>query len=611
MLAISIAVSVPIGCSFAQPPRFLPLVNPAVKLAQSTQPGGNTDPAKPSQPSGQTSDAGQQPRASEGVPPLQDLPRSPEKSPTEQIQQAIQANNAAQRAAMPNPSADNESKKPDSKPSDSKPSDRNPSDPKATDSNASGAKSAQPNPDQGTADPLALPGLTLADVVASTIQAFPQIEQARLQAGVAAGEATSAWGFYDHKLQGYSLGEPTGYYENYRSGIGVARQLWWGGYLSAGYRNGRGDFAPWYKERETNKGGELKLALVQPLLQGRAIDPSRVAVLQANLRVQAVAPEIERQILSISRESAEIYWQWVAAGAYLRSQEELLKLAEIRGEQLRDLVKAGKNKSIDLTFNDQLIAERKLKAIETRQKFREYGVKLSFYLRDEVGQPLYPREEWVPQSFPNIEALPPGDFPSDMSAALSRRPELRGLSLDVQQAILDLRLAENQTAPQLDLISAASQDVGTPVSSINDKGQFELELGIEGELPIQRRKARGKIQSTRNKIAQLEQKIRQQQDKIGVELMTARNALDQAALEIVQAEAALRSSKEVVEMYYFAFEKGQVDLIYINLLESKVNEFEIKLAQAREKWYVALAAMQAALGLDPLEQALSVSARSP
>ncbi|MDX1930265.1 MAG: TolC family protein [Pirellulaceae bacterium] len=466
---------------------------------------------------------------------------------------------------------------------------------------------APSNSAEAVTDPLASPALTLADVVASTIQAFPQIEQARLQAGVAAGEATSARGFYDHKLQGYSLGEPTGYYENYRSGIGVARQLWWGGYLSAAYRNGRGDFAPLYKERETNKGGELKLAMIQPLLQGRAIDPARVEVLQANLRIQAVAPEIERQILVFALESSEVYWQWVAAGSYLRSQEELLKLAEVRDKQLRDLVTAGANKAIDLTFNELLIRERTLKTIETRQKFRELGVKLSFYLRDEVGQPLYPREEWVLPTFPRIENLPPGDFNADMSAALARRPELRTLSLDVQHTTLELRLAENQMFPQLDLISAASQDVGTPASSLNDKGQFELEMGIEGELPIQRRKARGKIQSTRSKLAQLDQKIRLQQDKIGVELMTARNALDQAALEVVQAEAALRSSIEVLELYTFGYQKGQFDLVIINLQESKVTEYQIKLVESREKWYIALAAMQAALGLDPLEQAINIS----
>ena len=102
-----------------------------------------------------------------------------------------------------------------------------------------------------------------------------------------------------------------------------------------------------------------------------------------------------------------------------------------------------------------------------------------------------------------------------------------------------------------------------------------------------------------SKLAQLNQKIRLQQDKIGVELMKARNALDQAALEVVEAEAALRSSKEVLELYTFGYEKGQFDLVIINLQESKVTEYQIKLVESREKWYVALAAMQAALGLDP------------
>ena len=58
-------------------------------------------------------------------------------------------------------------------------------------------------------------------------------------------------------------------------------------------------------------------------------------------------------------ESAEAYWLWVAAGSYLRSQEELLKLAEVRDKQLKDLVAAGKNKAIDLTFNELLIPRAK------------------------------------------------------------------------------------------------------------------------------------------------------------------------------------------------------------------------------------------------------------
>ncbi len=478
-------------------------------------------------------------------------------------------------------------------------------------SGSSSVGSAENADSNATADSAAPQTLLLADVIASSIQSFPQIEQARLQAGIAAGETTSARGFYDHKLQGYTLNEPTGFYENSRSGIGIARQLWWGGYLSAGYRTGRGDFAPWYKERETNKGGEFKVSMVQPLLQGRAIDPARVELLQANLRLQAVAPEIERTILLIGREGSEIYWQWLAASSFLRSQEELLRLAEVRAEQLRVLLQEGAIKALDITFNEQLVAERRVKVIETRQKLRELGIKLSFYLRDEVGQPLYPREEWAPKVFPPIQELPPGDFPADLAAALSRRPELRGLSLEMQQVTLDLRLAQNQMAPQLDFISGASQDMGTPASSLNDKGQFELEVGLEGEVPIQRRKAIGKIQSTRGKLAQLDQKIRLQQDKIGVELMTARNALDQAALEVVQAEAALQASLKVLEEFNVALREGQVDLIYINILETKVTEYQIKLVESRQKWFAGLAAMQAALGLDPLEQAINLLSVEP
>ena len=449
--------------------------------------------------------------------------------------------------------------------------------------------------------------LALADVIASVARSFPLIEQARLQGGVASGEILSANGFYDHKLQGYTLSDPTGVYRNYRQGIGVARQLWWGGYLSAGYRLGRGDFEPWYKERETDKSGEFKLGLVQPLLQGRAIDPARVALFQANLRQQAVAPEIERAILNNALEASEHYWNWVAAGAILEAQRELLELAETRTKQLEDLAKAGKIKALDLVINDGLVAERKLKVIESEQKYRANGFKLSLFLRNEVGEPMVPSDDWLPSKFPAVQPMMPGDFQADMAAAMVQRPEPRLINLEIQQITWDNRLARNQMLPQLDLITEGSQDAGDPASSSNDKSRFELEVGLQGELPIQRRKARGKIQSTNAKIADKQQKLRYQEDKIGAELRTARRALDLASEGVVQAELALRRAIATLDGFRAMFTEGKTDLVYLNLQETKVNETEIKLIEAQTKWFEALAEMQAALGLDPIEQAIIVS----
>ncbi|MCC6507971.1 MAG: TolC family protein [Pirellulaceae bacterium] len=460
-------------------------------------------------------------------------------------------------------------------------------------------------------DLLNTPQLTLADVTASVARSFPVIEQARLQGGVAGGDILAANGFYDHKLQGYSLSDPTGVYRNYRQSIGLARQLWWGGYLSAGYRVGRGDFEPWYKERETDKSGEYKLGLVQPLLQGRAIDPARVALFQANLRQQVVGPEIDRLVLTTALEAAAAYWSWLAIGGALEAQRELLELAEKRTKQLEDLLNAGKIKSVDLLLNEQLVAERRLLVIETQQKYRESGFKLSLYLRDEAGQPMLPADEWLPKRFPRIDNLPPGDYSADLAAAFSQRPELRIIGLEMQQVTWDLRLARNQLLPQLDLITEGSQDAGDPASSANDKSRFELEVGVQGEVPIQRRKARGKIQSTNFKLAQLQQKIRWQQDKIGFELQAARNALDQAAAGVIQAEAALRSAITTLDRFNFAFTEGKTDLVYLNILESKANEYEIKLIESQNKWFIALAQMQAALGLDPIQQSIQVSSLPP
>ena len=136
---------------------------------------------------------------------------------------------------------------------------------------------------------------------------------------------------------------------------------------------------------------------------------------------------------------------------------------------------------------------------------------------------------------------------------------------------------------------------------------YDLMAGVEAEIPIQRRKARGKILSTSAKIAQLTQKLRLQRDKIGVELQIAYNALTLSARAVKQAEVAIRAAIETLQRYRFAFERGQIDLIYLNLLETKVSESEIKLVEDQRTWFAALVDMQVALGLDPLQQAILVA----
>jgi len=450
-------------------------------------------------------------------------------------------------------------------------------------------------------------GLQLSDVIASLYRFYPEIVQARQLDRIANGELVSAYGAYDTKFDAFSLSEPTGFYENYRNGLGVARRTWWGGYLDAGYRIGRGFYQPWYKERQTDDAGEFKIGVAQPLLRGRAIDPDRVAVFQASLQRQAAGPRVQQVILDTSLQASRLYWEWVATGAILAAQRDLLELALDRGEQFDAGLEAGRFAEIDVILNQQLIAERRAMVLKSEQKYRATAFKLGLFLRDPTGSPLVPSDQWLPRRFPIIEMPERDDFQQDLAAAISRRPEPEILRIELQSVGLDRRLAYNDLLPNFDFVAEAAQDMGPPATKSDDKGEFELVIGFQSEVPIQRRKARGKIQSTSAKMVQINEKIRLVQDKIATDLLTAYNALTLAADIVRQNEAALRAAIETLERFRFAFERGRIDLIYLNLLETKANETEIKLIEAQRDFFQALADLQIALGLDPLDQAVIVS----
>ncbi len=448
--------------------------------------------------------------------------------------------------------------------------------------------------------------LLLADVIASTFRSFPEIEIARLEANVARGEVTQATGAYDLHLDYFSLNQPVGYYENSRSGVSLSRQLWWGGYAIAGYRIGRGFFEPWYKERETNKGGEFRVGWVQPLLQGRAIDPYRVALFQANLNQQAVAPEIQQNVLGASLAAAASYWDWVEAGNVLRAQEQLLELAIKRNDGLTKLLDRGLSTRKELAINAQTISERQLKVFESRQKFRDTAFKLAVFLRNQDGTPMLARPEWLPTDFPKITELELQDFETAFLEAQQRRPELALINIDLQKLRWDLELARNQTLPNLDFTIQGVQNVGDRATSLNDKQDFILESGVIGGVPVQRRKARGKIDSTLAKLQQVEQKRWLMTNKIEMDLRVARNALDVSRDMVLRSEQLLRETRETLEYFRREFASGNQDFLFLLAQEAKATEAEIKLLDAEREYYIALAKLQAVLGLDPLEQSLNL-----
>ncbi|TWT40831.1 Outer membrane efflux protein [Botrimarina hoheduenensis] len=433
-------------------------------------------------------------------------------------------------------------------------------------------------------------------IVTSVRNHFPLVQQAIAGRVVASGQALSASGAFDHKLDAFSQSQPLDFYENYRHSVGIKRDTYWGGQTFAGYRVGRGDFEPWYLERETNRGGEFKAGFLAPLIRDRVIDANRAELWQAQWERTRVEAEIDMALIDSVREGLIAYWEWVAAGANLRVADAVLQLGLDRADFLSKEVKEGQKARIDLVDNQRIIVSRQAKQIDARRKVEQTAAKLSLFLRTQAGQPIVLSADALPADFPAIEKLDQSVAGPDIAYAQSRRPELAELRVIRRQLGIALSQANNETWADVDGGILVGQDAGEPTSSKRDKSEFELEATVTLSVPLERRKALGKIREIRGKMAQLNAKSRFATDKIGAEVAFSRAALIAAGERVGQTTEGLRLAEQMLSAERVLYEEGQSTLFNLNIREQQAAEAAAERVSAQLDYYVALAGYGASLG---------------
>lgn len=446
-------------------------------------------------------------------------------------------------------------------------------------------------------DPSPQAPLQLEQVKRSVVEKFPLIQSAIEEARVTAGKQQAARGAFDVKLVAESLNMPLGFYKNYRQLVKLEQPTYKGGVIYGQYRIGDGNFPVWYGERETNEGGEFKLGFVTPLLQGRDFDARRAEIARADLAAMAVDPQVERQLLESVQLASYVYWSWVAAGqAYLITQD-LLEVAEERDRAIRRQVELGNLGQTEQQQNERLIASRQAKLIEAERKLQSASIKLSLFLRDDNGDPIIPSPSELPVKFPEPDDPRSVVLGADIDLALARRPEMRELQLEQKIVDVDLRQSKNELLPNLDVVFEASKDVGGWASSKGDKTPFELEAGLLFDVPLQRNKAYGSIQSARGKLTQLALKQQYAADKIVSEVQDAHSALMTAFERLGRTRRSVELARQLVQAEYRSFELGNSDVLRIAIQEGAELDAQFLEIEALFDYYQAMAQYQAAIAI--------------
>lgn len=480
----------------------------------------------------------------------------------------------------------------------------------AIDSLIPGAQNETVNPDrEGSVISAAPPNAAKAtagavqfdEVIGSVYQTYPLLQSALFNRNIALGQQVGASGAFDTKLKGASENGPQGFYETYRQSIGVVQPTYWGGEVFAGYRVGRGSFQPWYQERQTNDAGEFKAGVEIPLARNREIDARRAELWKAGIGRTLAEPDIQAQLIGFVQEASYGYWDWVAAGENHRIAKRILLLTEERTSRIEDQVNAKLIDPPELTDNLRLVAIRQAKIADTRRKLEQTASKLSVYYRDAIGAPRVPSEDQLP-GFPEPEQLDDDQLSQDIQTALTRRPELRMLDLVRQQTQIDFNEARNQMQPELNAVLIGSQDVGERTSKKGDKTPYEGEASLYLDVPMQRRKARGKMTELQGKLAQISAKRRITADKISVDVQMAHAALKSAWEQVELTREALRHAEDLADRERINQEAGLSDLLKVTLREEYAVETAEKNVEALKLYFESRADYRAAMAIDEINR---------
>jgi len=439
--------------------------------------------------------------------------------------------------------------------------------------------------------------IVLEQVIDAIYQSYPLLRIAIAERNLALGDNLMAQGEFDLKLRADTLNQPQGFYQTYRQGVSLEQPLYGGGSAFGGYRVGRGNFEPWYGNRETNEGGEFQWGLSIPLWQNRTVDERRAQLWRTAYGQDLVEPEIRSQVLEFVRDGSIAYWEWVAAGRNFRYAEQLLELAQDRDEQLRSQVQEGDRAESDLTDNERLIVGRRVKRLATLQKLQTTAVKLSLYLRMPGGIPFVPGPELLPEEFPEPVPVARESLDQDVIFAQARRPEILALEITRRQLDVDLQQAVNLLQPTLDAQVLNSKDVGLPTPK-GDKTPYQMEAGLLLSVPLQRRKAKGKVIAVEGKIAQWQAKRQYASDKITVEVQAAVIALDMAYQAISQAKEAIRLNEEMQRYETIRLDQGDSDFLRLNLRETATFDARAVEVDALLRYFEAQSDYRAAVAAD-------------
>ncbi len=279
-----------------------------------------------------------------------------------------------------------------------------------------------------------------------------------------------------------------------------------------------------FRPRNDYYTSEAIIRGTQPLLRnfGSEVTKNQILIAQNNLTISK--EDFRRQVIAITSQVQQAYWDLVFRRQDLEVQKQELVLGQQLLDQIRKQVTVGTLAPLDVlqaeTTNSRtqeriLVAENAVRAAEDRLK-RVMNFSLIGELADVVILPV------DTPTYTDVTL----DQEEQLRQALSQRPDLIQAKLTLENQHITLVFNQNQALPTLDLdatlrINGIDSRFGGSFDEIDPTKRYRWDVGVTFRYPLQNRQAKSRVQQSQLAIRQQMIRIKDVEESIMAEVRNA------------------------------------------------------------------------------------------
>ena len=281
---------------------------------------------------------------------------------------------------------------------------------------------------------------------------------------------------------------------------------------------------------------------------GSTVTRNQILIAQNNLSISQ--EDFRQQIISVTANAQQIYWELVFRRQDLKVRQQQLALNQKLLGQIRRQVEVGTLAPIEVlqaevdiarTKERIIVAENALLSAEDRLK-RVMNFSLTSELADveliQTDAPAYTARA-IDQTQQNQQAL-------------KFRPDLIQAKINLENQNISLVFNKNQVLPTLNLeasfrANGIDSGIGSSIGEMDVTDRYHWEVGLVLSYPLSNRQARGRLQQSRFAIRQQMLRIKNLEENIIAEVRAAARDVSTNSQRIRVTRAASRLAQKQLE----------------------------------------------------------------